>query len=83
MKIGGIIGFDNIEIPSVNNHCEFLEINQTYRLVENISERSLGRYGAYFYAKLVDQGRSDVTQPYNHRRVTGLFPQDEVRWPWN
>jgi hypothetical protein len=82
LEIGGIVGFDNVEIPSVHNHCEFMEMNGTYRLVENVSDRSLGRYGAYFYEKLIDQGRSDVTQLYNRRRVAGLFPQGGPSWPW-
>jgi predicted O-methyltransferase YrrM len=82
LKIGGIIGFDNAEIPSVNNHCQFMEENKTYKLVQNISGPELGHYAAYFYAKLVDQTRGAGAQLYNHRRVPGLFPQDKAPWPW-
>jgi predicted O-methyltransferase YrrM len=83
MKVGGIMGFDNIEVPSVHNHVEFMELNKTYRLVENVSGRDLGHYGAYFYAKLADQDRESGSQPYNYRRVPGLFPQETATWPWS
>jgi predicted O-methyltransferase YrrM len=83
MKVGGIVGFDNAEIPAVRNHCEFLELNKTYRLVENISERALGTYCAYFYTKLADQNREAGSQQYNYRRVAGMFPQEPATWPWS
>jgi predicted O-methyltransferase YrrM len=83
LRVGGIVGFDNVEVPSVHNHCEFLEMNQSYRLAANISGPSLGRYGAYFYTKLADEERSAEAQIYNHRRVPGFFPQDQRYWPWN
>ncbi|MBV8715832.1 MAG: class I SAM-dependent methyltransferase [Chloroflexi bacterium] len=82
LKVGGIIGFDNVEVPSVHNHIEFLELNRTYRLVKNVSEPSLQCYGAYFYTKLVDQDRNSGSQLYNHRRVPGFFPQENSVWPW-
>jgi Methyltransferase domain len=82
LKVGGIVGFDNAEIPSVHNHCEFLELNKTYRLAANISGPSLGTYAAYFYEKLTDQTREAGGQLYNHRRVVGTFPQAKADWPW-
>jgi hypothetical protein len=82
MKVGGIVGFDNAEIPSVHNHCEFLDLNRTYRLVENISGRELGTYAAYFYTKLSDQSREAGHQLYNHRHMTGMYSQEEQIWPW-
>jgi hypothetical protein len=82
MKVGGIVGFDNAEIPSVHNHCDFLEINKSYRLIDNISVRSFGT-AAYFYLKLSDEGRDAGSQLYNHRRVTGMLPQESPIWPWS
>ena len=83
LKVGGVIGFDNTEIPSVHNHCEFLELNKTYALCANISSPALGTYGAYFYEKLAHQGRSAGAQLYNHRRVPGMHPQGSRVWPWS
>jgi predicted O-methyltransferase YrrM len=84
LKVGGIMGFDNAEVPSVSNHCEFLELNRTYRMVQNISEPVLGTYGAYFYEKLTDQDRGSGSQQYNHHRVVGMFPANshDPVWPW-
>ncbi len=83
MKVGGIIGFDNAEIPSVHNHCEFLELNKTYRLVRNISGPEFGAYCAYFYTKLADQNREAGSQLYNYRRVAGMHPSEPPVWPWS
>ena len=77
-KIGGIVGIDNTEIPAVQNHCQFLEQNKTYRLLDSISDKAYSaNYGASFYVKLKEDGRSPSGttsrdahgQLFNHRRV--------------
>src|SRR5258708_21720739 len=32
LKIGGLLGMDNVELRPIREHCEFLEENEVYRL---------------------------------------------------
>jgi predicted O-methyltransferase YrrM len=63
LRIGGIIGFDNAELASVENHCEFLERNGSYQLIARIGERTITK----FYSKLRDEHREWAFQSYNRR----------------
>jgi hypothetical protein len=65
MRVGGIVGMDNVELRPVREHCEFLEENGDYRLVGQVSEG----YFARFYEKLVmTQHREWVDQPYSRSK---------------
>ena len=95
LKVGGIMGFDNIEIPAVWDLCMGLERNQTYRFEKQILFPPAGRrYGARFYSKLVDDGRETLKQPFNLRPARKLTLRErltELRhpnpnpkfWPWD
>jgi hypothetical protein len=74
MKVGGIVGFDNTEIKAVRSHCEFLEANLAYRLIDQFSFVG-GPYGANFYLKLEDQQREWIWQPYNYVRTPYSNPR--------
>jgi hypothetical protein len=63
LKVGGIVGFDNTEIKSVQNHCAFLEQNGSYRLVKRIIQP---RCCTSFFTKLKDEEREWIFQAYNH-----------------
>lgn len=66
LKIGGIIGFDNTELRAVQNHCDFLVTNGSYKLVERVTDTSFGKdYGAAFFVKLKDEQREWTWQRYN------------------
>jgi hypothetical protein len=68
---GGLIGFDNVELRSVAHHCEFMDANKTYELVEDIR---VGQWGnAKFYRKLKNQQREWVFQSFNVGRE--VFPK--------
>lgn len=93
LKTGGILGMDNTEIRSVWEHCQFMEENRTYELVERFVNHNYGRrYGANFYRKLADDGRETLGQPYNlrpARRPTMRQLLGDIRWrrpkvwPWD
>jgi predicted O-methyltransferase YrrM len=61
MNVGGIIGMDNAELRPVREHCEFLEEDGSYRLVEEVADGYLVR----FYEKLRDENREWISQPYS------------------
>lgn len=61
LKVGGIVGMDNVELRPVREHCDFLEENKSYRLVEALD---VG-YFIRFYEKLTDQHREWIDQPYS------------------
>ncbi len=96
MKVGGIIGLDNAEIPAVEEVCVFLEKNKTYRWLRTLicPPEAKQNYCVKFYTKLKDepQPRSATVQPFNHRRVTKNTFADSLRtmfqikgkpWPWS
>src|SRR2546423_1920209 len=96
LKIGGIIGLDNAEIPSVEEVSVYLEKNKTYRLLETLSPppESNYNYCVKFYMKMKDepQPRSATVQLFNHRRVTRNTFVDSLKttfqlkgkpWPWS
>lgn len=64
LKVGGIIGMDNVELRPVREHCDFLEENGAYRLVGVVTEG----YFARFYRKLMDQSREWVDQAYSRAK---------------
>ena len=61
LKVGGIVGMDNVELRPVREHCEFLEENGAYRLTGIVSEG----YFVRFYEKLLNQNREWIDQPYS------------------
>jgi predicted O-methyltransferase YrrM len=96
MKVGGIIGLDNAEIPAVHEVGVFMEQNKSYRWIKTLAfpPKSHHNYCAKFYLKLKDepQPRSATVQPFNHRRVTRNGFGDSLRttlrikgkpWPWS
>jgi predicted O-methyltransferase YrrM len=64
LKIGGLIGMDNVELRPVREHCEFLQENGTYRLVGEVFEG----YFVRFYEKLADQEREWEYQAYSRAK---------------
>jgi predicted O-methyltransferase YrrM len=78
LRIGGLIGFDNAEIPSVNAHVDFLRINGTYRQTHTITHPPIN-YTVQFFKKLSDERRTGVEQRYNHRRVTRNGFRDSMK----
>jgi hypothetical protein len=64
LKVGGIIGMDNVELRPVREHCEFLEENGTYRLAGAVTEG----YFVRFYTKLMDQNREWIDQAYSRAK---------------
>ncbi len=96
LRIEGQIGFDNMEIPAVHDHCAFLKRNETYQLVQFLQYPAWGNYGASFWVKLQDQSRWDLAQKYGRRRVTHHNFVDSMKttianvtgrrfgeWPWS
>lgn len=64
LKVGGLLGMDNVELRPVREHCEFLEENGTYELVESVYTG----YFVRFYRKREDQWREWVCQPYSRAK---------------
>ena len=93
LKLGGIVGLDNTEIPAVYEHTRFLDQNQSYVLSERISNTIQGPvYGASFYTKVRDDEREVFKQPYNLRRAKPLSLKERIKetirprykfWPWD
>ena len=64
LKVGGIVGMDNVELRPVREHCEFLEENGAYRLSGVVTEG----YFVRFYEKLLNQNRDWIDQPYSRAK---------------
>ena len=64
LKVGGVIGMDNVELRPVREHCEFLEENGSYRLAGAVAEG----YFVRFYTKLMDQNREWIDQAYSRTK---------------
>ncbi len=69
LKIGGTIGFDNTEIPTVKHHCDFMDANQSYRLIKAMD---LNGNGVNIYRKERDELREWVFQAFNERKHSSL-----------
>jgi len=95
LRVGGMIGFDNVEIPAVHAHTDFLSLNGSYRRMHRITHEPIN-YTVEFYVKLRDEPRADTAQAFNHRRVTRNNFRDSVKttvhgwlgregkpWPWS
>ena len=83
LKVGGIIGMDNVELRPVREHCEFLEENGSYRLAGVVTEG----YFVRFYTKLMDQDREWIDQAYSRakkdpcdRRLTTRTRRKVTKW---
>ena len=61
LKVGGIIGMDNVELRPVREHCDFMEENGTYELIGTVTEG----YFVRFYRKLAEDQREWVDQDYS------------------
>ena len=90
-----MIGFDNVEIPAVHAHTQFLRRNGSYRQTHRITHEPIN-YTVEFYQKLRVEPRVDSWQPFNHRRVTrnnfrdslkttvhGWLGREGTPWPWS
>jgi predicted O-methyltransferase YrrM len=89
LKVGGHIAFDNVEVPSVRYHCDFLDENRSYSLVKKLVFRSWGDYQVNVYRKEKDEPREWIFQAFNEermpkpRRPPGLVERTMARvLPW-
>src|SRR5436190_10825653 len=64
LKVGGLLGMDNVELRTVREHCDFLEENGTYELIGTVAEG----YYVRFYRKLADDQREWVDQDYSRAK---------------
>lgn len=69
LKVKGYIGFDNVEIPTVKLHCDFLEANRAYILVNRVIFGGRGGYQVNIYQKEKDEPREWVFQQFNERKL--------------
>lgn len=83
LRVGGIIGMDNVELRPVREHCEFLEENGAYRLAGIVTQG----YFVRFYEKLMDQEREWIHQAYSRAkrdpcdsRVRTRIRRNASRW---
>jgi len=72
LKIGGHIAFDNVELPSVRYHCDFLDANRSYSLDKKLVFDRWGGYQVNIYRKEKDEQREWVFQAFNERRLQQL-----------
>ena len=70
LKIGGLLGMDNVELRPIREHCEFLEENEVYRLAGIV----IDGYFVRFYEKQADQEREWCDQRYSRAK------QDPCDW---
>jgi predicted O-methyltransferase YrrM len=64
LRVGGVVGMDNVELRPVREHCHFLEENGSYRRVGFVYES----YFAHFYEKQADEGREWSEQAYSRSK---------------
>lgn len=64
LKVGGVIGMDNVELRPVREHCRFLEEDGCYELVEGLGDEASGAI-VRFYRKVRDENREWICQPYS------------------
>jgi len=64
VKVGGMVGMDNVELRPVRDHCEFLEENGSYRL----AARVYAGYFVRFYEKLRNEDREWIYQAYSRAK---------------
>lgn len=69
LKVGGIMAFDNTEIPTVKHHCDFLDANRSYTLVRTMVFEQWGEYSVHFYRKEKDEEREWDFQAFNERKL--------------
>jgi len=72
LKVGGHIAFDNVELPSVRYHCDFLEANRSYSLVKTLVFERWGGYQVKIYRKEKDEMREWIFQAFNEERFQQL-----------
>jgi hypothetical protein len=83
LRIGGHIGFDNVEVPTVKLHCDFLEANRSYALVSKMIFGGLGDYQVNLYRKEKDEQREWVFQAFNERKLPSRLERTMARvLPW-
>jgi len=65
LRVGGLLGMDNVELRPVREHCEFLEENGSYERIATITAEG---YFVRFYEKLRDEHREWVDQEYSRSK---------------
>ncbi|HEV8632544.1 MAG TPA: class I SAM-dependent methyltransferase [Thermoanaerobaculia bacterium] len=70
LRVGGIVGMDDVDLRPVRDHCAFLDENGSYELVEAVNDQGNAR----FYRKLKDENREWVCQPYSRAGNAWLEP---------
>jgi hypothetical protein len=68
LRIGGHIGFDNVEVPTVRHHCDFMDVNQSYTLIRELVFGGPGDYQVNIYRKERDELREWVFQAFNEKK---------------
>jgi hypothetical protein len=67
LRIGGYIGFDDVEIPTVRQHCDFLDANRSYSLVKELISKGSGDHRVKIYRKEKDEPREWVFQAFTEK----------------
>ena len=65
LKVGGVMAFDNTEIPTVRYHCDFLDVNRSYTLIEALTFKDWGGYSVQLYRKERDEEPEWDFQEFN------------------
>lgn len=77
LREGGVMVFDNTEFECVSDHCNFLDRNPAYSLLEEVRSAAMPPiYSARFYEKVrhtsfgreLPRSRRDLTDPYADRQ---------------
>jgi Methyltransferase domain len=70
LKVGGIMAFDNTEIPTVKYHCDFLDANRSYALMQTLVFKDWGGYSVQLYRKEHDEDREWDFQAFNEKKLS-------------
>jgi Methyltransferase domain len=79
LKVGGIMAFDNTEIPTVKYHCDFLDANRSYTLIQTLVFKDWGGYSVQLYRKEHDEDREWDFQAFNEKKLS--TSRRSFAWP--